>query len=78
MKRVAAFDRDFRGEERWKRRTMIEAVIVGVMSAGFTVCLFVLDLDFGDLELDYPIDILPLIGGWVGHNIGEIFRLLDL
>ncbi|UOQ83609.1 hypothetical protein [Gracilibacillus salinarum] len=76
VKRVSAFDKDFRGEERWRRRTMIETVIVGGMSVAFTVCLFV--LDFGGTELDYPSDILPLIGCWVGHNIGEIVRLLEL
>ncbi|WP_390308502.1 hypothetical protein [Gracilibacillus thailandensis] len=74
--RVQAFDRDHMGEKRWKRKTLTEALILSVLSIILTVCLFVLDFDF--VQLDFPISVFPLIGPWIGFNIGEIVRMNNL
>ncbi|CDQ41373.1 hypothetical protein M948_21030 [Virgibacillus sp. CM-4] len=73
---VQAFDRDHRGERRWKRKTMTEAVIISMISVIFTVLLFMINFD--SVKLDFPSDTFPLIGGWLGFNIGEIVRMNNL
>ncbi|WP_117149088.1 hypothetical protein [Paraliobacillus zengyii] len=72
---VQKFDEYRLGKKRWKRRKIIEAVIISICSMGVTVLLFVLDVNY--LRFDF-INGLPLIGGWIGYNIGEIVRITDL
>ncbi|MCP3032300.1 hypothetical protein LF817_13210 [Halobacillus sp. A1] len=67
------FERDNKGEKRWKRKNMIEAGLLSVLSIVFTVFLFV--LDFGSARMDFPTDALPFIVTWVGVNIGEVVRI---
>lgn len=70
------FDRNHLEQKRWKRRTMIEAVITIIISVFITVLLFVKDFNSG--RVDFPILAFPFIGAWVGYNIGEIFRISNL
>ncbi|MCP3027089.1 hypothetical protein [Halobacillus sp. A5] len=70
---VEDFEKDYKGEKRWKRKTMIEAGVISVISVVFTVLLFV--LDFESARMDFPIDVFPFIGTWVGLNIGEVARI---
>ncbi|MGY4691054.1 hypothetical protein [Salibacterium sp. K-3] len=73
---VQAFDKYHKGEKRWKRRTMMGAGFIIMISVVFTVLFFVWDVD--SVRLDSPIDVIPFIGGWVGFNAGQIIRLNKL
>lgn len=75
-KRVQEFDKDHLGEKRWKRRKMLEAVIISVISIGITVFLFV--LDFKSVRSGFSNYAFPFIGAWIGHNIGGIIRMNNL
>lgn len=70
------FDRHRFGDKRWRWRTIAEVVIVIIASAIITA--FVLNMDIHSLSLDLPFDAFPFIGVWLGHNIGEIYRLKKL
>lgn len=73
--RVQEFDKYRLGKKRWKRRKIIEAVVVSISSVGFTVALFVLDFNYIRFEF---INGLAFIGAWMAYNIGEIVRISDL
>ncbi|MFL0584314.1 accessory gene regulator B family protein [Solibacillus silvestris] len=73
---VQEFDRDRLGEKRWKRRNMIEAVIISVISVLITILVFTQDLN--SVNLEFPISFFPFIGAWVGYNIGELIRMNNL
>lgn len=75
-KRVQIFDRHRLGEKRWKRKKVIETVGIGVIAVFVTVLMF--DIDFNAISFDFPIDAFPLIGVWIGYNIGEIIRMQNL
>jgi len=72
---VQTFDRDYLGEKRWKRRKMIEFIIIGVLGVICTVLMAT--MNFGSKELEI-YNLFPIIGGWLGFNIGEIFRIRNL
>ncbi|WP_117170331.1 hypothetical protein [Paraliobacillus sediminis] len=74
-RRVLEYDKYRLGKKRWKRRKIIEAVIISISSVGFTVTLFVPDFNY--VRFDF-INGLPFIGVWMGYNIGEIVRISDL
>lgn len=74
-KRVFAFDRDYLGEKRWKRRKMIELITVSVL--GIIITVLVVTMSFNDEKLDI-YNLIPIIGGWLGFNIGETFRIKKL
>lgn len=74
-KLVQAFDRYHRGEKRWKRRKVTEAVIVSIVSALCTVLVF--NIGFSSEPLEF-LNLLPLIGAWLGFNIGEVVRTNNL
>jgi len=73
---VQEFDRNSLGEKRWKRRKMTEAVIISVISVLITILVF--NQDLNSLRLNFPISILPFIGAWIGYNIGEVIRMINL
>lgn len=75
-RRVQAFDKDHLGEKRWKRRKVIEAVIISISTIVLTVLLCV--FDFNDVRSDYSNYAFPFIGSWIGYNIGEIVRMNKL
>lgn len=75
-KRVQEFDRQRSGEKPWKRKKIIEAVVVSAIGIGIAVLLFVTDFD--SISLDFPFSSLPFIGAWVGYNLGEIIRTSNL
>ncbi|WP_407270749.1 hypothetical protein [Radiobacillus sp. PE A8.2] len=75
-KRLQEFDRDRLGEKRWKRRTMIGAVLISVVSVALTVFLFY--TNFENSRMEFPRDAFPLIGVWVGYNLGELVRISNL
>lgn len=75
-RRVQAFDRDHLGERRWRRRKCIGTVIMIIFSSAFTV--FLMNIDLHSIEMEFPIDILPLFGAWGGFNAGEINRIKKL
>ncbi|WP_085994297.1 hypothetical protein [Oceanobacillus senegalensis] len=64
------------GEKRWKRRKIIDTVIISAISVLITVLVFVNGLN--SIRLDFPMDAFPFIGAWVGYNIGEIIRMKNL
>lgn len=74
-RRVQEYDKYRLGKKRWKRRKIIEAVIISMCSVGFTVAFFVLDFNNVRIEL---INCIPFIGCWMGYNIGETVRISDL
>jgi uncharacterized membrane protein YwzB len=59
IRRVLAFDIDHIGKKRWKRRKLIEFIIIIVVCLGITVVLFT--IDFGSKSLDFPLDAFPFI-----------------
>lgn len=75
-RRMQEFDRYRSGEKRWKRKKMIEAVIICGISIFITILLFV--KDFNPVGLDFPIDAFPFIGAWIGYNIEEFIRMNNL
>ncbi|MBA2175425.1 hypothetical protein H0266_11015 [Halobacillus locisalis] len=75
-RRVQAFDRDYLGEKRWKKRKQIGTVIMILFSIGFTA--FLLNIDLNSMDMDFPTDALPLFGAWGGFNAGEINRVRKL
>lgn len=75
-RRVQAFDRNRLGEKRWKRRTIIETVVISVIAVFVTVLMFGIDLNA--INIDFPIGAFPFIGAWLGYNIGEIIRMSKL
>ncbi|WLR47195.1 hypothetical protein LC065_16975 [Halobacillus litoralis] len=75
-RRVLAFDIDNMGKERWKQRKFIEFTVLIVLCLGITVVLFT--IDFGSARLDFPLDVFPMLGGWIGMNIGQIARIKNL
>ncbi|WP_226577601.1 hypothetical protein [Halobacillus litoralis] len=73
---VQAFDRDRQGEKRWKRKRMAGGVIFSIMAVVITGMFFI--LDYNSVQLEFPLDALPLIGAGLGYNIGEITRINNL
>lgn len=74
-KLVQAFDRDHRGEKRWKRSKVTDAVIISIVSALCTVLVFT--IGFGSEPLEF-LNLWPIIGAWMGFNIGEVIRTNNL
>lgn len=72
-RRVQEFDRNRLGEKRWKRRTMIGAVILSVVSVVFTIYLFIGGFD--TVRMSFSINAFPFIFVWAGSNLGEIIRI---
>ncbi|MEC3884647.1 hypothetical protein VKA52_13020 [Halobacillus sp. HZG1] len=70
--RVMAFDTDYIGWKRWKRRKIIEFIILIILCIGISVVLFT--VDFGSARLNFPMDAFPMLGGWIGMNIGKMSR----
>ncbi len=75
-KRIEEFEKDRVGIKRWKRSQIIGAVIMGVLGIGLAAFLFKTDLN--TMRFDTLFFIPPLLGACIGHNIGEIFRLINL
>ena len=73
---VQEFDRNRLGQKRWKRRKMTEAIIISVISVLITILVFTQDLN--SVSLEFPISVFPFIGAWIGYNIGEIIRMINL
>lgn len=69
---VFAFDRDYLGEKCWKRRKMMEVITVSFLSIMITVLVFTMNFNAEKLEI---YNLIPIIGGWLGFNIGETFRI---
>lgn len=75
-RRLQRFERYQLGDKRWRRRGIAEIVIVIILSTIITV--FVLNVDTHSLSLDLTFGAFSFIGAWLGHNIGEIYRLKKL
>jgi len=75
---VQEFDRDRLGEKRWKRRRIIEAVVISVASVLFTGLVFMFAKDSNSVGLDFLSGALPFLGAWIGYNVGEITRINKL
>lgn len=75
-KRVQEYDIHRLGEKRWKRRILISAVILIVVSIAFTVFLFVADLEA--VRIDFPALVFSFIGTCIGYNIAGIFEISSL
>ncbi|MBX0356722.1 hypothetical protein [Halobacillus sp. Nhm2S1] len=75
-KRVLAFDIEHMGKKRWKRRRIIELIFLLVLILGIIVALFTFNL--GEASLTFPLDFFPMLGGWIGMNIGQISRIRNL
>lgn len=75
-RRVQEFDRRYLGQKRWKRKKVIETIIICGIGIFTTVFLFV--EDFSSARLDFPLDTFPFIGLWIGHNIWETARIGSL
>lgn len=75
IKLVFAFDKGYLGERRWKRRKMIELIVLIIFTIVITV--LVLTIDFIDRHLEI-YNLFPFIGAWLGGNIGEILRINKL
>ncbi|NIK11630.1 hypothetical protein [Alkalibacillus almallahensis] len=75
-RRVQKFDRTQLGEERWRRRKIIELVFMSLLSVIVTVLTFV--EDYETAIFNFPIDAFPFMGAWLGLNIGEMIRIHDL
>lgn len=74
-KLTQAFDRERWGEKRWKRRKVMEAVLVIIVSAVCTVLVFT--MDFGSDTLEF-FNLGPFVGAWLGSNIGGFIRINTL
>lgn len=75
-RRVQEFDRKRLGEKRWKRRKLIETVLISVTAVFIIKVMF--DIDFNTISFDFPLDAFPFIGVWIGYNIGEVIRMNKL
>ncbi|GAB3801851.1 hypothetical protein [Virgibacillus kimchii] len=73
---VQEFDRCRLGQKRWKRRKVIEAAIISIISVFITGLVFI--MDFNSVRLEFPMSVFPFIGAWAGYNIGEIIRMNNL
>ncbi|KAB8125999.1 hypothetical protein F9U64_20920 [Gracilibacillus oryzae] len=73
---VQEFERDRLGEKVWRRRTTLGAVIFLILIVILTILYF--SMDFDSVNFDFPIDLMPFCGVWVGHNIGETVRINNL
>ena len=74
-KRVLAFDKDCLGKSRWKKKKMIEVISISILAIISTV--IVMSVDFNAEKLDI-YTFFPIIGAWLGYNVGEIFRIGNL
>ena len=72
---VQRFDRERTGHKSWRRKKMVEIVVLGITAAGFTVFL-IMD-DFNDAPTEF-YTFWPFIAGWIGTNIGTVFRIVAL
>lgn len=72
---IQNFDRDRLGERRWKKRRIIEAAVTGALAVICTVLAVVMDYNADSLEIRH---LFPIIGSWLGYNIGEIVRIGSL
>lgn len=72
---IQAFDKDYLGKKRWKRKKIIEFIFLSILGIMCTVLLF--RIDFVSSEFDI-YSLMPFFGGWSGMNIGEIFRIRNL
>lgn len=75
MKRVYAFDKDSRGHRSWKRKQVIEVIIIGVVSLMITIGLWMFPSNSESLQI---YNLFPMIGAWGGLNIGEVIRMTNL
>src|SRR5699024_12272253 len=74
-KRVLAFDKDCLGKSRWKKKKMIEVISMSILAIISTV--IVMNVDFNAEKVDI-YTFLPIIGAWLGYNVGETFRIANL
>ncbi|WP_058307325.1 hypothetical protein [Gracilibacillus massiliensis] len=75
-RRLKEYDKDRLGKKRWRRNTLVEAIFINLSAIGMTWFLFVIDFD--SITLNFPWSIFPFLGGWIGYNIGKIFRMSEL
>ncbi len=76
MKGSLAFDIDQLGKKRWKGRKLGEVIFFLIVCLGSTVILFTVDIN--STKVDFPLDAIPIMGGWLGTNIGQIIRIKKL
>lgn len=72
---LLSFEKNRLGKKRWKRKKMIEVVFITIVSASCTVLVFATE---PSIEMVSFINLWPLIGAWLGYNVGEIFRITNL
>lgn len=66
-----AFDKNRLGKKRWKRKKLIETIVIGIICTVCTILIF---------NTDFPPDTLtfwnlsPFIGAWIGFNTGSLIR----
>ncbi|WP_430787296.1 hypothetical protein VBD025_16075 [Virgibacillus flavescens] len=75
-RRVQEFDRKRTGEKSWKRHQLIGNVAMIAFAVFITVLIFVMGINSARVE--FPLNAYPIIGVWVGSNIGEIVRMNKL
>ena len=73
---MQVFDRNRLGDKRWKRRKIIEFIIIIIICVLITILIIVLDISA--VSFDLPMNAIPFIGAWVGYNIGEVIRMKSL
>ncbi|TVP83493.1 MAG: hypothetical protein EA344_09230 [Alkalicoccus sp.] len=72
---IQTFDKYKKGTRGWKLRIGAEAAFTGACSILLTgVMVF---MDFDDSPLRFSA-VFPVVGSWIGYNIGEMFRINSL
>src|SRR5690625_3599514 len=72
-KRVQKFNLEYWGKRRWKRKRVIG--VICVLSNLCTVIVATVNFNSEALEIH---NVFPIVGAWLGFNIGETFKIKKL
>lgn len=74
-KRVQTFNLEYWGKRRWKRKRVIGAIVISVLSILCTVIVATVNFNSEASEIH---NVFPIVGAWLGFNIGETFKIKKL
>ncbi|WP_156896433.1 hypothetical protein [Halobacillus kuroshimensis] len=79
VRTIQAYEKDVKGTQRWRRKKWMESIFIFLFVSAIIAFLIFLNHDaIQQSQQGFPGDVIPLLGAWIGMNIGSFVRIKDL